>query len=316
MISASPIVKTLHPIIGVLAQESTGRISNDGEGQYVVQAYTEMMQNAGARVVPFLINKTDEEVDKLFNSINGLVLPGGHVRLQDSNYGKIGKRLYELAVEANNKGSVFPIWAECLGFELLALCASGRGVTHGQFDEALFEYTDAKNYSVPVQLVKDYTKSRFLGTASPDMIGYLNNSLKAFNNHDKALTPKTFNKFPGIKNDYRIITVNRDRVNTEYISTMEGKKWPFFLLDWHPTKPMFPWMETYAQYDHSQQAIAITQFMASSFVNIARMSDHTFPNPQEELLSLIENYTPTLTKDRGNVYFFPMPTKTPQMEEE
>ncbi|EDO26234.1 predicted protein, partial [Nematostella vectensis] len=35
----------------------------------------------------------------------------------------------------------------------------------------------------------------------------------------------TFNKFPGIKNDYRIITVNRDRVNTEYISTMEGEEY-------------------------------------------------------------------------------------------
>ncbi|XP_071192908.1 gamma-glutamyl hydrolase-like isoform X2 [Salvelinus alpinus] len=57
--------------MGVLAQEN---IVGDPHAQgscYIAASYVKYLGSAGARVVPIRINRTDEEYEKIFNSING-----------------------------------------------------------------------------------------------------------------------------------------------------------------------------------------------------------------------------------------------------
>lgn len=61
--------------------------------------------------------------------------------------------IVHLQLQAHDQtGEVFPIWAECLGLELLALLIGERDVNKGQYDESLFSLTDARNISLRLEL--------------------------------------------------------------------------------------------------------------------------------------------------------------------
>lgn len=47
-------------------------------------SYVKFVESAGARVVPILINQTDEYYERMFNYTNGILWPGGAVSIQDS----------------------------------------------------------------------------------------------------------------------------------------------------------------------------------------------------------------------------------------
>ena len=52
---------------------------------------------------------------------------------------------------------MFPIWAECLGLELIALLVAGIDVKQGgQQNEELFSLTDSKNFSTTLKLYGTY----------------------------------------------------------------------------------------------------------------------------------------------------------------
>ncbi|XP_028515148.1 gamma-glutamyl hydrolase A [Exaiptasia diaphana] len=163
------IPESSKPVIGVLAQETSGKINKFAQGQYVLSTYVDLLQSVGARVVPILVNQTAEEVEDIFNSVNGLLIPGGHVKLQYSMYGRVGKQLLDLAIKANDKGDVFPIWAECLGLELIALLVSGRGISEGQYDSKLFDTVDADYSGNPRNTeTKKYHQQNLASPESPE----------------------------------------------------------------------------------------------------------------------------------------------------
>lgn len=73
------------PTIGILAQECfpdyPPEICNTS---YIAASYVKYIESAGARVVPVLINQEEDYYQTIFNSTNGLLIPGGSVSLSDS----------------------------------------------------------------------------------------------------------------------------------------------------------------------------------------------------------------------------------------
>ena len=75
------------PIVGILAQELSSSLEpwyGENYTSYIGAAYVKYIEQAGARVVPVLINQTDEYYDTIFKSTNGLLIPGGAVSIVDS----------------------------------------------------------------------------------------------------------------------------------------------------------------------------------------------------------------------------------------
>ncbi|RLW12982.1 hypothetical protein DV515_00000290 [Chloebia gouldiae] len=66
---------------------------------YIAASYVKFVESAGARAVPIRLNLTDEEYDKIFHSINGILLPGGGVDLRTSEYSRVAKIFYHKALE-------------------------------------------------------------------------------------------------------------------------------------------------------------------------------------------------------------------------
>nr|XP_046195008.1 gamma-glutamyl hydrolase-like isoform X2 [Oncorhynchus gorbuscha] len=80
----------------VLAQENIVGDPHAQRSSYIAASYIKYLESAGARVVPI---RTDEEYEKIFNSINRLLLPGGGVDLQTSQFSRLSKIFCDLAIK-------------------------------------------------------------------------------------------------------------------------------------------------------------------------------------------------------------------------
>merc|ERR1712018_695065 len=143
--------RNYRPIIGILAQELSHSLEpwyGDNYTSYIGAAYVKWIEQAGARVVPVLIDQPEDYYETIFSSTNGLLIPGGAVSLDDSGYAKAGKILFNKAIDS---GSYWPIWGSCLGFELLAYLSN----------EEQRNLVDCSSHDQPLalDLTEDYVKS-------------------------------------------------------------------------------------------------------------------------------------------------------------
>ncbi|MCI4377576.1 hypothetical protein PGIGA_G00205180 [Pangasianodon gigas] len=281
------------PIIGVLAQEVYS--PSPGKNAYIAASYVKYLDSAGARVVPVMINRTEEEYTILFRFINGILFPGGGASIFSSGYAKAAGIFYKLALEANSKGDYFPVWGTCLGFEQLTLLTSGK---------SLLSRTNTSGVALPLNFTKESKDSRMFKDFPEDLMTSLANEPLTENSHQWSVTTERFSGNEKLRKFYRILSTNTDG-QTEFVSTVEANDFPIYGTQWHPEKNAFEWTHVYIP--HSSDAIRTTFYMAHFFVNEARKSLHKFPSQKEEQNALIYNYQPTYTGKKSSfeqTYYF------------
>ncbi|XP_032363503.1 gamma-glutamyl hydrolase-like, partial [Etheostoma spectabile] len=128
---------------GVLAQENLPDDQFARGSSYIAASYVKYLEGAGARVVPIRINRTEQEYTNIFYSINGLLLPGGDVDIQTSQFSRAAKIFYNLSLKANDAGDYFPIWGTCQGFQQLSVLTANKN---------LLTLTDTKAVALPLTL--------------------------------------------------------------------------------------------------------------------------------------------------------------------
>ncbi|KAG2450314.1 hypothetical protein HYH02_004819 [Chlamydomonas schloesseri] len=255
--------KNTKPLIGVLTQPC-----HDCPGKsYIAAGYVKWIEMGGGRAVPVRFYSSDSELRRLFNSLNGLVFPGGLTWLWlDSPYVIAARKLFNWALEANNKGDVFPIHGTCLGFQLLHILASNISRNDLLVD------TDSVAHPSTLIWTPEAAGSRLFGGLAPDLHDKLADPKFniALQNHMYGIPPSFYQKFPVLAKWYKPLSTTLDRNGTEYISTMEGIKYPFFGTQWHPEKP--PYEFGMEEVPHSLDAIRVSQHLANVFLEAARMS--------------------------------------------
>ncbi|XP_066292886.1 gamma-glutamyl hydrolase-like isoform X2 [Branchiostoma lanceolatum] len=285
------------PIIGVIAQASGETRAKYGK-TYIPASYVKYLESAGARVVPIRVNLTVAEYTKLFNSLNGVLYPGGAVDMFTSGYAKSAKIFYDLALKAFDQGDHFPVWGTCMGFEQLTALTSGRNV--------LTTCKGTGNKSYKLDFAPDYKFSRMFGKVPVDILTDLATLPLTANFHEYCLTPKNFTNDAKLSSFYKILSTNTDDDGMEFVSSMEAIKYPVYGVQWHPEKNNFEF-GSILKITHSDAATKVSQAMANFLVSEARKSTHRFPTHAEEVEALIYNYSPVYT---GNVtisdqtYFF------------
>lgn len=65
---------------------------------------------------------------------------------------------------------------------------------------------------------------------------------------------------------YLPLSTNVDVNKKPFISTMEGYKYPFYGVQWHPERSVFEWWPTEAA-DHSSDTIRSVNWLAQFFVD-------------------------------------------------
>jgi len=120
--------------------------------------------------VPIPYYADNATVDHLFESINGVLFPGGGTSMPPS-----AVRMYDNAVAANRAGDHFPLWGTCMGFQWLLLLAGGE--LDGGYD--------SENISLPLAYTAAAPGSKLLSGLDPDLYSMLADPdhTSAFNNH-------------------------------------------------------------------------------------------------------------------------------------
>uniref|UniRef100_A0A8C2PY29 folate gamma-glutamyl hydrolase n=1 Tax=Cyprinus carpio TaxID=7962 RepID=A0A8C2PY29_CYPCA len=275
------ITQLCQPCSGILAQEN---IKDDPHAQgssYIAASYVKHLESAGARVVPIHINRTEEEYEKLFNAINGLLLPGGNVDIEKSQFTRAARIFYELAIKANDASDYFPIWGTCQGFQQLTVLTSNKN---------LLTLTDTKAVALPLTFSPGAQNSRLFKKFPKDVLQSLSEENITSNFHSWSLSIQNYSSNAKLKRFYRVLTTNTDG-KKEFISTMEAYQYPFYAVQWHPEKSPFEWIEKDGMV-HTLSAIKATFYTAHFFVSEAMKNHHQFSSQSEEEKALIYNYQP------------------------
>jgi hypothetical protein len=82
---------------------------------------------------------------------------------------------------------------------------------------------------LPLCTAADADKSRFFGGIAPDLKQKLSDPTLniALENHMYGIPPTYFDRYPILRETFTIISTTKDRNGTEYVSTVEHKKYPF-----------------------------------------------------------------------------------------
>jgi len=290
------------PIIGIFSQPSTSNLGNcNGDCLYIAASYVKYLEASGARVVPIDFDATDAELDSLLGSLNGLLFPGG-----GAAFPKSAQYAFDKVRAMNDAGDPFPLWGTCMGFQWLLLAAS---------DVALDPPTgqmDSYNISLSLNFTSTYADSRVLGGAPVAVLEALSREAVTMNNHHYGIYPDHFASTPALSSFYNLLSTSQDRQGVPFVSMMEAFNYPIFGSQWHPEKNNFEWAETAdgtpaEAIDHSPNAVMVSQYMATFFVNQARLSAHSYSSEAAEDAALIYNYTPTKSSSGGSFvqsYYF------------
>lgn len=286
------------PIIGILDQPTGSTLSKFGKN-YIAASYVKYFESAGARVVPVFHNSSQSELDDIFNSINGLLFPGGGADLVKTKLYYSAEYLYKKALTAYDNGDYFPLFGHCMGFELLSIITSQ--------DFNILSGYNAENITLPLQFVPNYKQSKWFGSSPEVVDAILRSQPVTMNNHREGLSPDDFTKNQNLNSFYRVLSYNQDRDGKTFVSTMEGIKYPVFAMQWHAEKPQFEWNPSEV-INHSYDAITAMQYFANFAVQQARQNMHFFRSRSVEEKALIYNfplvYTEVIEPDFETCYFF------------
>ncbi|XP_018572899.1 gamma-glutamyl hydrolase B-like [Anoplophora glabripennis] len=274
------------PIIGILSEETyiVQHLFPEHYDSYITASYVKYIESAGGRVVPVWIGQSEEYYRRVINYTNGILFPGGGTYFNETKgYGKAAKQIYQIALEANKKGIYYPIWGCCLGMQVLPFAQLGVDI---RVDCLL------KNTSVPLNFKKTSSKSRLFSNAPKNILELLSSQNLTFNEHRYCLT-QTVLKKNGILNDWQILATNEDVNKLKFISAMESVNYPIYGVQFHPEKNPFEFEKKGVP--HSKEAVDVSLYFASFFVEESKKNNNTFPSEELEKKSLIYNYNPRYT---------------------
>jgi gamma-glutamyl hydrolase len=289
--AAGDTVVNTRPIIGILTQPTSHESMSTATAQsYIAASYVKFVEASGARAVPVFHNGSEAYLRDTFNSINGLLLPGGGANISTGSVlNSAGRVLYDLALAATDAGDPFPIWGTCMGFQFLTILTA-------QNDSVLCsDCFNTEGLSLPLNFTSVAASSQLFGGLAknnPELFAATAVEGLTANTHHDGVFPSTYAANQRLADFYDILSTNTDPVNgREFASSIEAKTYPVLATQWHPEKNNFEWLGGNTV-NHSAQAVGLSQYVGDTFIALARRSNHSFPNAAAEQGALIYNYSP------------------------
>lgn len=295
---------------------------------HLPSSYVKWIESSGAQVLPILLNQEDSYYQAVFKQTNGLLFPGGD-NLLDPNKStpmmEAAKRLYRLAVDANDRGDFYPIWGTCLGkfstcYKAAGVEAVAKSRSHDSETglELLSVLTANRNVLVECSANDIAAKMEFrmrgrifskgqsdaLNLTS-DLGGRMMEKFESdnlcYHYHHKCLTDDVM-RASKLDTFYQPLSYSYDKQGKRFISIMEAIDYPFFAVQFHPEKPPFEFVIKRSQSNipHSAASKAGSRYLADFFVEQARKNRHRTNNQTDQLL--IYKYRPTYTGLLNDMY--------------
>jgi gamma-glutamyl hydrolase len=293
------------PIVGILSMplseyqyRDLDPTRIDDGGSYFSDPYPQWIYSAGARVVPIQYDIPADDLYTLLGSINGVLFTGGDLSLEfNTTYVQTAKRIFDEVIKFNDAGVHFPLWATCMGFQLVnALAADNYSViTHGIFD--------SEELDLPLHFQPGFMSSRMIRSVPMSTVFGLSKLPITANFHQDGIEPSAYFENEKLRSFFQVLSTNFDRKGNLFVSTVEAWNYPIYSTQWHPEKAEFNWDRPGEP--HQPEAIVAAQSFADFFVSEAKKNDNAFPNVQIEQATLLYNNPGEFIGNNMVVHFFP-----------
>jgi len=112
---------------------SSDASSSSSLPSYFDASYVQWLEQAGARIVPIPFDISTEDLEVLFDKLNGVLFTGGPAQPEtDKQYFETATNLFNLV---SSSSSHVPLWGTCLGFETISsIVGSGEDNVLSEFD--------------------------------------------------------------------------------------------------------------------------------------------------------------------------------------
>lgn len=291
--SAQDIKLNYRPVIGILSHPgdgASGRLNNATNASYIAASYVKFVESAGARVIPLIYNEPREILFEKLNLVNGVLFTGGWAKT--GLYFDTAKAIFKEVLARNDAGFHFPVYAICLGFEILTMIISE--------DNQILETYNATDQASTLQFMENKSiEGTVFQRFPPVLLKKLSTDCLVMQNHHYGISPHRFQGNELLSSFFEILTNSADADNQVYVSTVQARNYPVTAFQWHPEKNAFEW--GLSMIPHSEDAIQVTQHVANFFVSEARKSLNR-PPARKVLDNLIYNYSPTYCGKAGKGY--------------
>jgi gamma-glutamyl hydrolase len=300
--TSSPPQINDRPVIGILSLSTELEKFPVNGTSYIAGSYVQWVESGGARVVPIKLDAPISEISKVVQSVNGVLFTGGTADFftedgQLTSYSSVGCFIFDLVKQLNDEGVYFPLWATCLGYELINVCVSPYPATIGIFN-------GKPSYAAKINFTNEALNATLFNTDQGDWIKSIqtHQSINLLN-HAHGIAPSTFYNST-LSQFYKVLATGRDHSNTEYNAIIEAHNYPIYGNQYHPEKNVFEWT-TSSPIPHNATAVAMTNYYSSYFVAEARRNRLSFGSESALKPYLINNYEPYfLDKYFSMIYVF------------
>ena len=235
-----------HPTIGILSIPMTVTYHKNTHS-YIPASYVKWVEMNNARVIPIPYDTPIGALDMILNQVNGVLFIGGQVdhgmiSTEYSHFMETFKHIVNHAKKSNNEGKYYPLFAICLGMEIL-------GMMGEKVDTIINEFTtlkglsnvDARHYNSKLHIVKP--DSIFAKIFTKDEQEEFRKTPCVFQNHGQGyLIGAPYMKKWAQYWDVVATSKSNDTKQQEYVSMYQYKKFPFFATQFHPEKILFEWI--------------------------------------------------------------------------
>ncbi|XP_030929957.1 gamma-glutamyl hydrolase 2-like isoform X3 [Quercus lobata] len=281
------------PVIGILSHPgdgASGRLNNASNASYIAASYVKFVESAGARVIPLIYNEPSHILFQKLNLVNGVLFTGGWAKT--GLYYKVVERIFKKALERNDAGDHFPLYAICLGFEILTMIISK--------DHNILEAFNATDQASTLQFMENtHIEGTVFQRFPPTLLKKMSTDCLVMQNHRYGISPERFQENQNLSSFFKVLTTSTDEDNKVYVSTVHSHSYPVTAFQWHPEKNAFEW--GLSMIPHSEEAVQVTQHVANFLVSEARKSLNRPPS-RRVLDNLIYNYSPTYCGKAGKGY--------------
>ncbi|XP_032591745.1 gamma-glutamyl hydrolase isoform X2 [Drosophila grimshawi] len=318
------------PNIGVMCMDLAKGLAELYEGNYCHMSanYVKHLEASGALIVPIWIGRERDYYAQIMTKVNGILLPGGAVYLEDSEVKekpeltndcvKSARYIYELAMERNEAGNYFPIWGTCLGFQLLLINAAKTNEVRtecGRFFKAL-----------PLHWSTDSIEgnSTMLADLSPELAEQMQKIPFACHQHRYCIEVENLHRY-ALHKDWRILATRESATESpseptkRFITLIEHRRFPIFGSQFHPERAAHELgllENDNCSAAHTRLGIQLAQYYAEFFVEACRRNTNRFSSNEEKLRYLIFNWQPVFSGLKHSncmqCYIFPRDVEYPQ----
>lgn len=267
------------PLIGILMQEGHSGISGLLPGPsenyvYAAASYIDWVSHTGATPVLLPFDMPSKKMRKMLEKLNGVLLPGGGSELKYENqtstaYQIVSEEILKYAEERFDKDNViFPVFAICLGFESVMMRYGGNAILTNGFKDSLIDHPVVINETA-------FQSSKFFAKLNQERLRKVFNNGYMYFSHDLGIRYDTLRmpEFQRIYKEVLMIGYSKTGVHhdgTQFVSTIEHKRYPIYAVQYHPEKMLFERQHPYGFMDRSSDSLSLSHDMAATFVDVAR----------------------------------------------